>query len=162
VNGTTSVRSSPLEGLESGLSVVPVVLRRGVFLGTDASVRDLVLMVELAVGAITLPGVRAGALAVDFADFCGLVCGLILGVLCWTPARRLAAYGSAVAGLAVSGLRGRRTGAAMSELPAEVCIACVLLDVSRDRAEGGRAAAALGGAGRPLIADEPVDFAGVK
>lgn len=119
VNGTTSVRSSPLEGLESGLSVVPVVLRRGVFLTGNVSCRDFVRTVELAVGAIARPGVRAGAFAVDFADFCGLVCGLIFGVLCCNPVRRLAAYGSAVAGLATSGLRGLRTGAAISELPAD-------------------------------------------
>jgi len=143
---------------------VPVVLRRGVFLVTGAtSVLDFVLIDELAVAAIARPGVRAGALAVDFADFCGLVCGLSFGVLCCMPARRLA-YGSAVAGLAISGLRGRRTGAAINELPADACDVCVVLEASRDRAEGGLAVPARADApGRPLMPDGPgVDFTGEK
>ena len=49
----------------------------------------------------------------------GLVCGLIVGVICCAGPPLLEAYGSAVAGLLISGRRGRLTGAAVRVLLVE-------------------------------------------
>ena len=66
-------------------------------------------MVEvMAEPGATFAGVRVFVVL----DLDGLPAGLIVGVAC-APARLLAAYGSAVAGRVNSGLRGRRTGAAI-------------------------------------------------
>jgi hypothetical protein len=96
--------------------------------------------------------------------FCGLVCGLSFDVLCSALCARLDAYGSAVAGLAISGLRGLRTGAAISELPADACDeSMLLLDASLDMAEGGLAAPARAAPDRPATDDAPgVDLTGEK
>ena len=84
-------------------------------------------------------------------------------MLCCTPTRLLAAYGSAVAGLAISGLLGRRTGAAISELPADVWAVRVVLEVSLDNADGGLAAPARAAPDRAATPEEPgVDFTGEK
>jgi len=65
------VKLSSLEGLDIGLSAVPVVPRRGEGFGMVLSSRDLLLTVELAVGAYALPpaGVRVVVLVVDLVDF---------------------------------------------------------------------------------------------
>ena len=114
VNGTTIVRFSSLDGLNIGLPIPPaLVLDFGEGLGKWLSPRDLLLAVEATAepGAPIAAGVRV-FVAVDVLDLDGLPAGLIVGVAC-APARLLAAYGSAVAGRANSGLRGRRTGAAI-------------------------------------------------
>lgn len=94
----------------------PVVLLRPFGDGRgicDSPSLDLLRTVELAPDAC--PVVGAGVrvfVAVEILAFDGLPAGLIVGVAC-APALLLAAYGSAVAGRASSGLLGRRTGAAI-------------------------------------------------
>lgn len=51
VKGTAIVKLSSLDGVDIGLSAAPVVPRRGEGLGIVLSSRDLLLTVELAVGA---------------------------------------------------------------------------------------------------------------
>jgi hypothetical protein len=82
----------------------------------------LLRTVELLVAICGLAGVRVVLFAADLiVAFCGLVLGLMVGVDWCTPALRLVAYGSAVAGLAISGLLGRRTGADMREDVVDPC-----------------------------------------
>ena len=108
------VRFSSLDGLDIGLPRLPaLVLDFGEGLGKWLSPLVLLLTVEVTAEpeAPIVAGVRV-FVAVDILDLDGLPVGLIVGVAC-APARLLAAYGSAVAGRVNSGLRGRRTGAAI-------------------------------------------------
>jgi hypothetical protein len=149
--------SSCFEALDMGLSVT--VGRRGVCLGIPppSPIRDLLRTVEAVVGACGLAGVRVAVFEVALiVDFCGLVFGLMVGVDCCAAALRLA-YGSAVAGLAISGLRGRRTGADMRDDVADAWLPEV---ASRDIADGGRAVADLAAVGRAVMLDEEDDFTG--
>lgn len=69
-------------GLDLGLSVAPAVALRGEGLGMVVPSRDLLLTVELAVGAYALPfaGVRVEVFAVALIDLSGLLFGLMVGV----------------------------------------------------------------------------------
>ncbi|MBE7181392.1 MAG: hypothetical protein INR71_09335 [Terriglobus roseus] len=51
------------------------------FLGVGSAFISLRLFVRIVLAAAARPGVRAGAFAVDLADFCGEVWGDSLGVL---------------------------------------------------------------------------------
>jgi hypothetical protein len=161
VKGTTKVKSSALDEVDIGLSVI--VGLRGDCRGIPLSIRDLLLMVELVIEACGLAGVRVVLFAVDFTvDFWGLVLGLIVGVDCWTPARRLVAYGSAVAGLAISGLLGRLTGADIREDVVDPCDAWLPDVISRDIADGSLAVVERAALGRALTELEDEDLTGEK
>lgn len=113
MNGTTIVMFSSLVGLDIGLPTPPaLILDFGEGRGKWLSPLDLLLMVEVTAepGAPVGAGVRV--FVVDVFDLDRLPVGLMVGVAC-ASARLLAAYGSAVAGRVNSGLRGRRTGAAI-------------------------------------------------
>lgn len=162
MKGTTIVRFSSLEGLEIGLPS-PVVLVRPFGDGRgrcDSPSLDLLLTVELAPDEGPAAAGVFGLVTVDDLALEGLSAGLMLGVAC-APAL-LAAYGSAVAGRASSGLRGRLTGADIRDPEVELLGARVRVGRSRVVAAEARAGLAvpdLPGPGRPA---EEMDVIGER